>query len=105
MPDSPLQPGPYGSEHPQSDKGYTSSAYGPGIGPGDVGFGRRSTSNSSQTSTTSNPSPKDSTTVRRRSFGPDKMKPSKRQVKPTKPVRSGTKSTVRSVPKDKKKKK
>jgi len=85
-------PTPYNT----SDKGYTSSDYGAGIGPGtSAGFGRRSTQNSSQTSMPSNPSPADSHGSKRTSMGPDKIKgkgSTKRAPKRVKPVKVGPKS-------------
>lgn len=82
---------------PPEDNYFTDD--GPAGGGGGVGkhsgFGIRSTSGGSQTATPSNPGPKDAASVKRRSFGPDKMVASKRQVKPTKPVKSGTKPIVR----------
>ena len=79
------------SDYKISSKYPNNTDYGPGIGPGkSSGFGRRSTSNSSQTTTPSNPSPADSSPVKRRSFGPDKVPKNKSADKQTKPKKKMT---------------
>jgi hypothetical protein len=61
--------------------------YGAGNGPDlAAGFGRRSTSDSSQTTTPSNPGPADSSGARRYDMGPEKITPKKGSPRTVKPV-------------------